>query len=129
MASERGDEAFARALAPEYAQPAAGFVDRRKERQALDVIPVSVREKQGKIERLTLELGKQRLAEFAQPGSGVQDDDFLPAADFHAGGVSAITHCARFRRGNRAANAPKLDVRGGFDTEDFSAGAGKNKFE
>ena len=54
LAGERGDEAFARALAAEDAQPAAGLVDRRKKRKALDVVPVRVRKEQRKIERAAL---------------------------------------------------------------------------
>ena len=115
LAGERGDEAGARAFATENPQPAAGFVKGRKKRQALDVIPMRVRNKQGEIERPALEFIEERSAKLAQAGAGIKDDDVRAAANLDAGGVAAVTHGARSRRGNRAAHAPKLDVRSEFD--------------
>ena len=61
-----------------------GLVNRQKERQALDVIPVRVRQKQGKIERLFAELCQQFLPKQAQSGSGVQYDDLSRRTHFNA---------------------------------------------
>jgi hypothetical protein len=81
------------------------------------------------IERLGLEFLKQRDAELAQAGAGIEDDDVLAAADFDAGGVAAITDGSPPRRGNRAANAPKLDARRGFDGETLAQVSGKMKLK
>jgi len=115
LARERGDDAFSRALTTEDAQPATGFINRRKKWQPLNMIPVRVREQQGKIERAPFEFHKQRPTELAQSRAGIQDNNLAAATDFHASGVATITHRARPRRGNRAANTPEFDVRGGFD--------------
>ena len=56
LASERGDQTFARTIAAQNAQSAARLINRRKKWQALNVIPVRVRNEQGQIERLAFEL-------------------------------------------------------------------------
>jgi len=76
-----------------------------------------MRNEQGKIERLALEFIKERLAKLAQAGAGIEDDDVITAANFYAGGIAAVAHSARSRRGNRAAHAPKLDLSSDFDGE------------
>ena len=129
LAGEGGFQTFARAFAAENAQAAAGFVNRGKERQALDVIPVGVGNEEREVERLGLEFAKQRDAELAQAGAGVEDDDVFAAADFNAGGVAAITDGSPPRRGNRAANAPKLDARRGFDGETLAQVGEKMKLK
>ena len=115
LAGHGGGETFARAFAAEDVQPAAGFINRRKKGQPLDVIPMRVREEQRQIERAALEFRQQRLTEFAQAGAAVQNDDVATVPDFNAGGVAAVTNGVRAGRRNRTANAPKLDVRGRLD--------------
>ena len=49
------------------------------------------------------------MAEGAQAGAGIEDDDFIAVADFDAGGVAAIAHGVRARGGNGPAHPPELD--------------------
>ena len=78
-----------------------------------------VRQEQREVERPTLEFGEKRLTELAQAGAGVEDDDVTATADFHAGGVAAVAHGGRPRRGNGSANPPEFDVRAGLDVSNL----------
>jgi len=111
LAGERGDEAAARAFAAEHAEAAARIINGRKKWQALDVVPMRVRNKQGEIERFAFEFRCEGQAEFAQARAAIQDDDVIAVADFDASGVAAITDGGRPGRGNGAANTPEFDVR------------------
>ena len=115
LAGEGGDESLVRAFAAEDAEVAAGFVDGREERQALDVIPVRVGNEEGEIERLGLEFFQERDAELAQAGAGIEDDDVLAGADFDAGSIAAVVNGAASRSRDGAANTPKLYGRRAFD--------------
>lgn len=115
LTGEGGDEAFVRAFAAEDAEAAAGFINGRKEGQALDVIPVRVGNEEGEIERLGLEFFEERDAEFAEAGAGIEDDDVFAGADFDAGSIAAVVNGAASRSGDGAANTPKLYGRRAFD--------------
>ncbi len=115
LTGEGGDEAFVRAFAAEDAEAAAGFINGRKEGQALDVIPVGVGNEEGEIERLGLEFFEERDAEFAEAGAGIEDDDVFAGADFDAGSIAAVVNGAASRSGDGAANTPKLYGRRAFD--------------
>ena len=54
-----------------------------------------VRKQQRQVKRAALEFLQQRLAQPAQAGAGVEDDEVMAAADFDASGVAAITHRVR----------------------------------
>jgi hypothetical protein len=86
-------------------------------------------DEQRKIQRTPFEPSEERLAEPTQTGACVQDDDVAAAADLDTRGVAAIAEGARPRRGYRAANAPKLDMRGGFDGGNLTQPRTKMKFK
>ena len=108
LAGERGDETLARAFAAENPQAAAGIVNRPEERQALDVIPMRVREEQRQVQRLFFEFLEQRLSQRPQTGAGIEDDNVIAVADFDAGGVAAIALGRRPGRGDGAAYTPEF---------------------
>ena len=115
LAGQRVEQPFARTPAAEDAQPAARIVNRREKRQALDVVPMRVRDEQRDVQRLVFEFRQQREAERAQTRARVENDDFTAAADFDAGSVAAVAHGGRPRRRNRTAHAPELYASASFD--------------
>ena len=129
LAGEGGDESFARAFATEDAQTALGVVNRTKERQSLNMIPMGMREEQGQVERFVFEFLEQGLAEGAQAGAGIEDDDFIAVAVFHAGGIAAVTHGGFTGRGDGAAHTPELDGGSRFDGVTLIRAGGKLKSE
>ena len=87
----------------------AALVERREERQPLDVIPVGVADEQVDARVAGLAFG-QLLAQLADPGAGVDDDTrSRRRADLDARGVAAITFGLGPRHGKRPANAPEAD--------------------
>jgi len=91
------------------------MINRPEERQTLNMVPMRVGEEQGQVERLVLEFGQQGLTERPQTRAGVEDDDFVTAADFHAGSIAAKANCLRSRCRNRAAHAPEFHACGGIN--------------
>ena len=59
LAGEHADQALARAFAAQNPQPAARMINRPEERQALNMVPMRVREEQGQVERLVFEFRQQ----------------------------------------------------------------------
>src|SRR5262249_36471486 len=107
---------FERALEP--ARPAGGMKDertalaliqRREEGNALNVVPMKVREENVRVERLAVGFLLQLLAQIAKPGATVKDVDVPIDAHFHAGSIAAITQVFRLRSGCRTAHAPESD--------------------
>src|SRR5262249_25901126 len=97
---------FERALEP--ARPAGGMKDertalaliqRREEGNALNVVPMKVREENVRVERLAVGFLLQLLAQIAKPGATVKDVDVPIDAHFHAGSIAAITQVFRLRSG------------------------------
>ena len=76
---------------------------------------------------LLAEFLDERLAQKPQAGAGVENDDFVAAADLDAGSVAAQTHRVPSRRGNGAADAPKFDARARFDGESLAQTAAEIK--
>ena len=74
------------------------------------MVPVRVRQEQGEIERLGFEFREQRLAEVAQAGAGVEDDDVRAGTKFDTTGVPAITNGTHARRRNRPPDSPEPDL-------------------
>jgi hypothetical protein len=72
---------------------------------------------------------EQRLAQGAQARAGIEDDDVVPDAHFHARGVAAITNGIASRCGNGAANAPELDGGATFDRNTLTQSPGKIKLK
>src|SRR4029077_15024914 len=69
----------------------------RKERQSLNVVPVSVCDQKSQLHRARSEFFVQSKTEQANPGAGIENDDLAVGAHFHATGVSAIADCALSR--------------------------------
>ena len=111
LAGQHDFEAVARAFVPEDAQVVLRLIDGQKERQALDVVPVGVRQQQGQVERPGVEFGDQLAPQQPQPGAGVEDDDLAIGADLDTGSVAAVMDGGRARGRNGAAHAPELQPR------------------
>jgi hypothetical protein len=74
-----------------------------------------VREEQREVERLFLKFLEQRLAQPAQTGAGVEDDDVVAVAKFDAGGVAAVADGGCPRRRDGAAHTPECYDSARFD--------------
>ena len=108
LTGQRVDQAGARALTANQAQTAAWIVNGREKRQALDMVPVRVRNQQREMKWTLLELGGQRVPQAAQAGARIQDDNFAAAANFYARGIATVAHGTRSRSRNRAARTPEF---------------------
>ena len=97
LAGQHDFQAVPRAFVAEDAQVVLRLIDGQKERQALDVVPVGMREQQSQVERLVVELGDQLAPQQPQSRAGVEDDDLAIGADLDAGGVAAVMDGGRAR--------------------------------
>src|SRR5262249_9416217 len=96
------------------AQAARRQESRPEERQAADVIDMGVAEEEIGVDRAVVR--EQRLAEEAQPGASIEDEDALADPDLYAGSIAAIADGGRARAGGarpgagaRAATAQEAD--------------------
>ena len=92
---------------PDLVAPGA---ERLEEREALDVIPVRVCEKEVGPQGVAVELLHQVVAQAAQAASCIEDHE--PAAavgDAQAGGIAAVTRSAGPGSGDRSPDAPEPD--------------------
>src|ERR1039457_3062288 len=108
LAGQNDFQPVARAFVAEDAQVVLRSIDRLEERQALDVVPMRVRQQQGQVERLRLEFGDQLAPEQAYARAGVQYDDPAIGPDFDTGSVAAVLYSGRPGRGNGAPHAPEF---------------------
>src|ERR1700746_3457298 len=85
------------------------IVQRPEKGDALNMIPVKVRNEdvggKGAVSELTLEL----IAEDAKPGSAVKDVDAVVEADLNTGGVTSVAHVFGLWRRRGSPYAPELD--------------------
>src|SRR5439155_24157131 len=81
---------------------------------ALDVVPVKMRKKNMRAQRLAVEFLCQLFAQDAKSGAAIKDVDVAVDANLHAGSVAAIAQIFRLRRGRGSANAPKADLQRSF---------------
>ena len=87
-----------------------GAVKRCKERQALNMIPVKVRQEDPGFDGLSVRLLHQALARSPHPAAGVEDDGFvLRGANFHARRVSSKLEVFNLRCRGGTADAPYLE--------------------
>src|SRR5262249_36749032 len=86
------------------------FVGRAEEGKPLDVVPMGVADEQVQGERLTGGLLQERLAELADTGARVEDEDVAAAAHLHADGGAAIQRGAGTGRRDRAPRAAEGDL-------------------
>ena len=75
------------------------------------MVPVRVSQEQGQIDRGGAKLLFQGESQFANSGTGVEDDDVPIGADLHASGVSAVTDRRRAGDGDRSADSPEFYAR------------------
>ena len=115
LAGQGADQSLAGAFAAEDFQAAAGIVDGAEKREALNMIPVGMGDQQSEIERLAFKFLEQGLAEQAQTGAGIENDDLVTVTDFHAGSVAAVANGAGAGGGDGASHTPKFDGRCGSD--------------
>ena len=65
------------------------------------MIPMCVGKQQGEVHRLGLELLEERLAQLAQAGARIQNNNIVAVTIFHATGIAPIAYGVRARCGNR----------------------------
>src|SRR5207248_10138380 len=80
-------------------------IERCKEWDSLNVVPVKMRKKDVGVDRLTLGFLDELLAQVAKAGAAVEDVNLAVDPDFDARGVSAIAEILRLRCGRRSAHA------------------------
>ena len=114
LAGENICEAVARAFVTENAKMVLFLIDREKKWEALDMVPMCVREEQGDFQWGIVEFGEELAAERAQAGAAVENDDMVIGADFDAGGVAAVADGGRAGCGDGAADTPEFEVRRRF---------------
>jgi len=61
------------------------------------------------LERAVGELAFEFLAEHAESGAAIEDEDAITHAHFHAGGVASVAQVLGLWRGRGAAHAPELN--------------------
>ena len=89
-------------------------VERREEGDALDVVPVVVGQEDAGLDGLLAELFFQRVAERADAGAAVEDEEVAAlSAELETRRVAAVAEVARRRRGGRAAHAPETQLHSG----------------
>ena len=118
-----------RAFVAENAEAVLRFVNRAEKRQALNVVPMRVRQQHGEMQRLVFEFVHQLTAKQAEAGASVQNDEFAFGPDFHTGSIAAVFDGARSRSRCGAAHAPQLsaidaapEIRVGISTGFFGSG-------
>src|SRR5207237_4072870 len=93
------------------AQRRLRIVRRTEEGNALDVIPMEVREQEVDGERPRAAAVHERRAELAESRAGVEDEKRSGAvANLDTGGVAAVSHGERARRRDGATRAPETDL-------------------
>ena len=86
------------------------LVQRPEEGDALDVVPVKMRDEDVRVDGLAAEFGAQRLAQIAEAGAAIEHVDAAVDPHLDAGGVAPVTHVLGLRRRGRAPHTPELDV-------------------
>ena len=101
-------------LRPVDVDGAAAGGHRREERQALDVVPVEVREQDARVVPVEPAVGGELLAVVAQAGAEVEDQRVVALArDLDARRVTAIAIELVAVTRSRSANPPERDMRRG----------------
>src|SRR5438309_7678596 len=79
-------------------------IERCKEWDSLNVVPVKMRKKDVGVDRLALGFLDELLALVAKAGAAVEDVNLAVDSDFNAGGVSAVAEILCLRCGRRSAH-------------------------
>ena len=85
-------------------------VERAEERDALDVVPVKMRDEDVGANRFAFGIALQLLSERAQSGAAVEDVEVVADANFDAGGVASITQVVELGSRRGPAYAPELNT-------------------
>src|SRR5581483_3849612 len=85
------------------------LIQRSEERDALDMVPVKMRNKNVGSKRLAVGPVMQSMAQSAKPRAAVENVGVGPHTHFHAGSVPAIAQVFRLRSWSRSAHSPELD--------------------
>ena len=111
LRGEHAAQVLVVALACVDEQTIAFPIERRKERQPLDVVPVGVADQDVRLAFARLELGTHKLfAQATNAGAAVDDDArACRRRDLDARGVTSVALGAGARNGKRATNAPEAD--------------------
>ena len=113
LGGENGGEAGARTFESQNAERVLGFVSGKKKRESLDVVPMGVGQEQGEIDRRAVEFLLERKPKLANARARIENNDFAIGAHFDASRVAAVADRRRAGHGDGAADAPKLQARGG----------------
>ena len=84
-------------------------VERAEERDALDVVPVKMRDEDVGANRFALRVALQLLPERAQSGAAVEDVEVVAEANFDAGGVASVAQVVGLGSRRGSAYAPELN--------------------
>lgn len=85
------------------------LIQRLKKWDALNVIPVEMREKHVGIDGIGVALCHEALAQISETGSAIKHVDVVIDANLHAGGVSTVLHVLQLRRWSRSTHTPESD--------------------
>jgi hypothetical protein len=85
-----------------------GMKRRGKEREAGDVVPMSVREHQGRFGDALFEIS---MAEIADSGSGIEADLLAARIHFQEAGIAAEGDVVGRRAGDAAADTPEFEFK------------------
>ena len=69
----------------------AVVIQRRKKRDALDVVPVKVRKKNVRVDWVAVPFLGKLLAQVAESGAAIENINVPVDADFNTGGIAAVT--------------------------------------
>jgi hypothetical protein len=86
------------------------FVERREERDSLDVVPVEMGDKDVSVDRLVGELRRELLAEVAETCAAIEYVDLSVDTDLYAGGVASVPHVLHLWSGRGTPHTPELYV-------------------
>jgi len=84
-------------------------VKRTEEWNALNVIPMEMRDENMGGNRGAIEFVAKRLPQNPKAGAAIKYIKFIANAHFHAGSVAAVAHIFRLRSGRRPSNSPELN--------------------
>ena len=69
----------------------AVVIERLKEREALDVVPVKVRKKNVRVDWVAVPFLGKLLAQVAESGAAIENINVPVDADFNTGGIAPVT--------------------------------------
>src|SRR6185312_4865520 len=85
------------------------LVERTEKRDALNVVPVKMGDKDVCTYRLISRVALELLAQCAKSGTTVEDVEIVAQAHFDAGGVASVAQVVGLGSRRRSADAPELD--------------------